>query len=129
MIGNEVDNHFHSMLMDAFGQTLEVAHCAQIRVHGAIIGDGIGRACPSFGDVGVRARAFRGVLQNARQPNVGDAQVFDSVEGGFVNVVESAAAILSLAAVENEVGLLVTEQSDKELIEISGKTILVLKKV
>ena len=49
---------------------------------------------------------------------MGEAHVFQGVEGGFVDVVESAAAIFCLAAVEVKVGLLVAEQSGKKLVNI-----------
>ena len=58
------------------------------------------------------------MFQNARQPNVGEAQVFNSIEGSLVNVVKSAAAVFSLAAVEVKVGLFVTEQSREKLIDV-----------
>ena len=49
---------------------------------------------------------------------MGKAQVFNSIEGSFVNVVESTAAILGLASVKTEVGLLVAKQSGKKLIDV-----------
>ena len=83
-----------------------------------IIVDRVRRACPPFGDVRMRAYAFRGVLQDTRQPNVGEAQILNCVEGNFVNVVESATAVFYLAAVKVEADLLVTKQSRKELIDV-----------
>ena len=106
------------MLMDAFDQLLKVGHCTQIGVNGMIIRNSIGRTCTTFGDVGVCTCRFGGVFQNARQPNVCEAHVFQGVEGGFINIIKSAAAVFSLAAVEMEVGLLVAEQSGKKLIDV-----------
>ena len=83
-----------------------------------VVRDGVGRACPALGNIRMRARRLGGVFQNARQPNVGDAQVLDGVERTVVNVVESAAAVLSLAAVESQFGLFVTEKPYKELIDV-----------
>ena len=49
---------------------------------------------------------------------MGDAQVFNRVEGGVVNIVECATAVFCLAAVEVKVGMFVTEQSREKLIDV-----------
>ena len=49
---------------------------------------------------------------------MGDAQVFYGIECPIINIVESAAAVFSLAAVDVEFGLLVSEKPDKKLIDI-----------
>ena len=118
MIGNEVDNYFHSFFVDSIDQLFKIGHCAQIGVNGTIISDGVWRAGAALGNVGMRARRFGSVFQNARQPNVGEPQILNCVEGGFVNIVKSAAAVFCLAAIDSERGLLVSEQSWKELIDI-----------
>ena len=118
MIGNEVDNYFYSVLMNTLDQLLKIGHCAQIGVNGAVIRDSVWRAGAAFGDVGVRARRFGSVFQNASQPNVGEPQILNRVEGGFIDVVKSAAAVFNLAAVRSERGLLVSEKSWKELVDI-----------
>ena len=118
MIGNEVDNHFHSVLMNTLDQLLKVRHCAQIGVNGAVIRDSVWRAGAALGNVGMRGRRFGSVFQNAGQPNVCDTQIPNRVEGGFVNVVEGTAAVFNLAAVHSERGLLVSEKSREKLIDI-----------
>ena len=104
--------------MNSSYQLFKILHRAQIGIDSMIIVDGIGRACTALGDVGVRAYAFRSMLQDSSQPDVGDAQVFNRVESGFVYIVEGAAAVFSLAAIKVEVGLLVTEQAWKKLINV-----------
>ena len=118
VIGNEVHNHFHAFFVDTLDQSLKVGHRTQIGVNGAIICDGVGRACTAFGNVWMRAYRFGSVFQNTRQPNVRYTQVFQGVESNFVNVVESATAVFSFAAIEMKVGLLVAEQSGKKLIDV-----------
>ena len=46
------------------------------------------------------------------------AQVFNGFKGGVVNVVESAAAVFSLATVQSEFGLFVSEQSGEKLVNV-----------
>jgi hypothetical protein len=59
---------------------------------------------------------------------MGEAQVLDGIKRGFVNVIESTAAVFGLAAVDAEVGLFVAKQSGKELIDIKRHVhILVLR--
>jgi hypothetical protein len=53
------------------------------------------------------------MFQDASQPDMSEAQVFNRFKGGVVNIIESAAAIFGLAAVQSEFGLFVSEQSGK----------------
>ena len=104
--------------MDPTNQLLKVGHRAQIGVDGMIIGDGIRRACAAFGNVGMRARTLGGMFQDARQLDMGEAQVLDGIKSGFVNIIESTAAVFGLAAVDAEVSLFVAKQSGEELIDV-----------
>jgi hypothetical protein len=118
MIGNEVDNHFHPFCMDAADQLLKVDHRAQIGVNGMVIRDSVWRTGAAFGNVGVRACAFGSMFQDAGQPNMGNAHVFDGVKGGSIDVIEGATTILGLAAIQPKSGLLVAEKSREKLVNV-----------
>ena len=118
MIGDEVGDNFHTLFVNAGDKPLKIGHRAQIGVNGTIISNGVGRARTAFGNVRMRAGRFGSMFQNASQPNMGEAQVFDGIEGSFVNIIKGAAAVFSLAAVDAEVGLLVAKQSGEELIDV-----------
>ena len=118
VVGDEIDDYFQAFCVDACHQLLEILHRTQIEVDSAIVGDGIRRARTAFGNVRMSADGLGGVLEDAGQPDMGEAHVFQSIQGSLVNVVEGAAAVFSLAAIEVKIGLLVTEQAWKKLINV-----------
>ena len=124
VIGDEIHDDFHSFRMDTLDQSLKVGHRTQIRIQGSVIRDGVGRARSALGNIGMRTRRFRGVLQDTRQPDMGKAQVFNRVKGRIVNIVESAAAVFGLATIEMEFGLLVAKQAGEKLIDVHTAKLL-----
>ena len=128
MVGHKVHNQSQASLVCAVEQVLKFGHAfidvdGQVGVNVVVVLDGIGRTSAALnngrvvgGNAVLRIVGLRGVLEQARVPNVGIAKLADAAEDGSGEVVHFAAAVLLDAAAGYVGRLLVAIQARQDLV-------------
>ena len=105
VIGHEVDDHLHPSLMGSIDKFLPFLHPAvdvdsEVGIDIVIVGDGVGRPCPTLydgtmlaGNAETGVIGLGGMSDNAGIPHVGDAELAEALKHYFIKVVELAATV------------------------------------
>ena len=125
VVRHKVDHHFHIVRVCATNKRLKFFHPTldidrQIGIDIVVIGDGIGRPCPTLHHLRMLARnaesrviGLCGMANDARQPKVRCAEAADATKRGGIEVVELSTAIFLDATVVFPRRVLVAEPSRK----------------
>ena len=129
MIRNEVDDHLEAVLFAALEQGFEFIHPLGwfhriVRTNIEVVFDRVRTARLAFADVRIVRRLTygavirsRGLLENAREPNMRDAEFSEGVQRGVVDVRELAAAVFSQRAMRFVGGVGIPKVPHHELVD------------
>ena len=125
MIRNEVDNHLHLLCVGTTDKRLKLIHPTlnidrQIGIDIVVIGDGVGRPCPTLHhlrmltrNVKSRVIGLRGVANDARQPDVRNAEAADAPKRAVIEVVELSTTVFLDAPIRLPRRVFVSKQTRK----------------
>ena len=128
MVGNNVDDYLHALLVGTGNERFKLFHSAryiyrQVWVDLVVITYRIGRACSTFDDIGVVRTdtdfgeiSNHSMMRNSRVPDVGYTQFFDFRQGGFCEVIKLPHSILFFGAPRNIAGIRIAKKSSEYLI-------------
>ncbi len=128
VVGHEVDDHLHPLVVDAGHESLELLHAVlyvggQIGIDVVVVLYGVGRSGLAFDHVWIVAAyavtvpvGLLGVLYHAREPDVRHSKLLYAFDDVVVYIVEFSGAVAGIRAVGHTVMGGVGEKPRQQLI-------------